>query len=141
MEAVVPFQALYAEAVEVSAAAEAFEDLVEFESTSLFVEKIQSVQKELIAHIASLVEPAVISAAASGAKHVDVFTFKGAELFGGYNILFNLFGGIEHDRREQLAQFGFYGCYEDLLQALQPFYVKHSWDRSNNVNTIAVHWE
>jgi hypothetical protein len=133
--------ALYAEAVQVSAAAAAFEDLVEFESTSLFVEKIQAVQKELIAHIVSLVEPAVISAAASGAKHVDVFTFKGAELFGGYNILFNLFGGIEQDRREQLGQFGFQGCYSDLLQALQPFYVKHSWERATNNNTITVFWE
>jgi hypothetical protein len=133
--------ALYSEAVEVSNAAEAFDDLVDFESTTEFVEKIQVAQKELIAHIASLVEPEVISAAASGSKHADVFTFKGAELFGGYNILFMLFGGVEQDRREQLAQFGFQGCYPDMLHALRPFYVKHSWERSTNDNTITVFWE
>ena len=133
--------ALYTEAVEVSAAAVAFEDLVDFESTSEFVEKIQAAQKELIAHIVSIAEPAVISAAASGAKHADLFTFKGNELFADYNVLFMLFGGVEQDRREQLGQFGFYGCYEDLLQALSPFYVKHHWERATNKNSISVFWE
>jgi hypothetical protein len=119
----------------------AFDDLVDFESTSEFVEKIQAAQKELIAHIVSIAEPAVISAAASGAKSADLFTFKGSELFADYNILFMLFGGVEQDRREQLAQFGFEGCYQDLLQALSPFYVKHHWERATNNNNITVFWE
>ena len=42
---------LYAEAVEVSNAAEAFEDLREFEETTLFVEKITKAQNMLIDHI------------------------------------------------------------------------------------------
>jgi hypothetical protein len=134
-------QALYAEAVEVSNAAEAFDDLVDFDTTSEFVHKIQATQKELIAHIVSLMEPAVLSAAASGAKHADVYTFKGSALFGEYNILFMLFGGVEQDRREQLAQFGFQGCYDTLMHTLLPFYIKHTWDRSTNDNIISVFWE
>ena len=42
---------LYTEAVEVSNAAEAFEDLREFEETTLFVEKITKAQVMLVDHI------------------------------------------------------------------------------------------
>ena len=133
--------ALYNEAVEVSNAAEVFDHLVEFDTTSEFVENIQKVQRALIAHVSSLMEHAVIAAAASGAKQADVFTFKGADLFEGYNVLFMLFGGVEHERREQLAQYGFSGCYNDLVQAIAPFYVKHTWCRATNDNIISVFWE
>jgi hypothetical protein len=133
--------ALYNEAVEVSNAAEVFDHLVEFDTTSEFVENIQGVQRSLIAHVSSLMEHAVIAAAASGAKQADVFTFKGADLFEGYNVLFMLFGGVEHERREQLAQYGFSGCYNDLVQAIAPFYVKHTWCRASNDNVISVFWE
>jgi hypothetical protein len=132
---------LYNEAVEVSNAAEVFDHLAEFDTTSEFVENIQEVQRSLIAHVSSLMEHVVIAAAASGAKQADVFTFKGADLFEGYNVLFMLFGGVEHERREQLAQYGFQGCYNDLVQALIPFYVKHTWERATNDNVISVFWE
>ena len=133
--------ALYNEAVAVSNAAEVFDHLVEFDTTNEFVENIQKVQRALIAHVSSLMEPAVISAAASGAKYADVFTFKGGDLYEGYNILFMLFGGVEQERRDQLAQYGFQGCYNDLVQALAPFYVKHTWERATNDNIITVFWE
>ncbi|AGE58016.1 hypothetical protein PBCVNW6652_472L [Paramecium bursaria Chlorella virus NW665.2] len=133
--------ALYNEAVVVSNAAEAFDHLVEFDTTVEFVENIQNAQRDLIVKISSLMEPAVIAAAASGAKFADIFTFKGGDLHEGYNILFMMFGGVEQERRDQLEQYGFHGCFNDLVQALAPFYVKHSWDRATNDNTISVFWE
>jgi hypothetical protein len=135
------FQALYREAVDVSNAAEAFEDLVDFETTTMFVEKIQAAQKKFVEHVCSAVEEKVISAAASGAKHTEIFTFQGADLFEGFNILFMLFGGVEQERRDQLAQFGFKGCFEELMQTVSPFYLKHTWLRSMNENMITLHWE
>jgi hypothetical protein len=134
-------QALYAEAVEVSQAAQAFEDLVEFDSTVEFVEKIQIAQKNLIAHILSLTEPAVISAATSGSKYATVYEFGGNDLFEGFSTLFMLFGGIDQERRDQLGQYGFDGCYSALTYALSPFYVKHSWDRASHTNSITLFWE
>lgn len=132
---------LYNEAVEVSNAAEAFDHLVDFDTTVEFVENIQKAQRDLIVKISSLMEPAVIAAAASGAKFADIFSFKGGDLHEGYNILFMLFGGVEQERRDQLEQYGFHGCFNDLVQSLFPFYIKHSWDRATNDNIISVFWE
>lgn len=69
--------ALYAEAVEISNAAEAFEDLREFEETTLFVEKITKAQVLLVEHIMEAAEKIVIEAAASGSKSAVVYTFRG----------------------------------------------------------------
>lgn len=135
------FNSLYNEAVTVSNAAEAFADLVEFESTKIFVENVQKVQKNLIEHIISTVEENVIQAATSGFKYVDIFKFKGSELFEDYNVLFMLFGGAEAERREQLGQYGFQGCFEELMKRVSPFYIKHSWDRATNDNILTLFWE
>ena len=133
--------ALYAEAVEVSNAASAFEDLREFDETVKFVEKIQNAQSLLLDHILKGIEKPVIEAAASGAKYTTVFEFKGAELFEGHSILFMLLGGAEHDRRAQLDQFGFEPLKETLTQKLKPFGVHHLWEKATNSNSIALYWE
>lgn len=135
------FKSLYHEAVTVSNAAEAFADLVEFETTKLFVENVQKTQKKLVDHILTDVEDKVISAAAAGLKYADVFEFKGNELFEEYNILFMIFGGAEQERREQLGQYGFAGCFEELLRRVAPFYLKHTWNRETNNNTLTLFWE
>ncbi|AGE56303.1 hypothetical protein PBCVNEJV1_457R [Paramecium bursaria Chlorella virus NE-JV-1] len=132
---------LYNEAIEVSNAAEVFDHLVDFDTTTKFVEDIQVAQKKLISHVLELVETTVISEAASGSKSATIFRFLGADLFEGFNILFMLFGGVEQERRDQLAQYGFCGCYEDLVKSLSPFYVRHSWNRATNENTISIYWE
>ena len=135
------FKTLYAEAVGVSNAAEAFASLVDFDSTKLFVEEVQKAQDSLIEHILSYAESEVISAAAAGLKYATIFEFKGSDLHEDFNILFQLFGGVEQDRRDHLEQFGFSGCYETLMKRVAPFYVKHSWDRATNNNTITLFWE
>ena len=134
-------QSLYTEAVTVSNAAEAFASLVDFDSTKIFVEEVQKAQKSLVEHILSLAEAEVISAAAAGLKYATIFEFKGSDLHEDFNILFMLFGGVEQERRDQLAQFGFGGCYEELMNRVAPFYVKHSWDRATNNNSITLFWE
>jgi hypothetical protein len=135
------FRELYAEAVCVSNAAESFASLVDFESTQLFVEKVQKAQESLVEHILSSAEAEVISAAAAGMKYATIFDFKGSDLHEEFNILFMLFGGAEQERRDQLAQFGFSGCYEELAHRVAPFYIKHSWDRATNNNSITLFWE
>lgn len=135
------FQKLYDEAVVVSNAAEAFEDLVEFETTQKFVENVMIAQNNLIVHVLSKAENHVISAAAAGMKHADIFEFKGSELFEDFNILFMLFGGAEADRREQLGQYGFVGCFDAMMKCVSPFYLKHTWDRATNSNTLTLFWE
>jgi len=135
------FKTLYAEAVGVSNAAEAFASLVDFDSTKLFVEEVQKAQESLVEHILSHAEAEVISAAAAGLKYATIFEFKGSDLHEDFNILFMLFGGVEQDRRDHLSQFGFSGCYEELMNRAAPFYVKHSWDRATNNNTITLFWE
>ncbi|AGE50085.1 hypothetical protein ATCVCanal1_159L [Acanthocystis turfacea Chlorella virus Canal-1] len=135
------FSELYTEAVEVSNAADSFASLVEFETTKLFVEEVQKAQASLVEHILSCAETEVIAAAAAGLKYATVFEFKGSDLHEDFNILFQLFGGAEQERRDQLAQFGFSGCYEELMKRVSPFYVKHSWDRATNNNSITLFWE
>jgi hypothetical protein len=135
------FKTLYAEAVGVSNAAEAFASLVDFDSTKIFVEEVQKAQKSLVEHNLSHAESEVISAAAAGLKYASIFEFKGSDLHEDFNILFMLFGGAEQERRDHLEQFGFHGVYEELMNRVAPFYIKHSWDRATNNNTITLFWE
>jgi len=135
------FKTLYAEAVGVSNAAEAFASLVDFDSTKIFVEEVQKAQEALVEHILSHAEAEVISAAAAGLKYATIFEFKGSDLHEDFNILFMLFGGVEQERRDHLEQFGFHGVYEELMNRVAPFYIKHSWDRATNGNSITLYWE
>lgn len=138
------FNSLYNEAITVSNAAEAFADPVDFESTNIFVKNVQKVQKKLIEYIVSSVEENVIQAASS--KYIDIFKFKGSELFEDYNIPFMMFGTPfmlfeEAERREQLDKYGFQGCFDELGKRLSPFYLKHSWDRATNDHIITLFWK
>ena len=133
--------ALYAEAVEVSNAAEAFEDLREFEETTLFVEKITKAQALLVEHIMEASEKIVIEAAASGAKSAVVYTFRGADVFEGFSILFMLLGGVEYEQKVRLDNYGFQPALKQLTDAVSPFSLRHSWDRSTNTNSIVLIWE
>ena len=133
--------ALYAEAVEVSNAAEAFEDLREFEETTLFVEKITKAQALLVEHIMEASEKIVIEAAASGAKSAVVYTFRGADVFEGFSILFMLLGGVEYEQKVRLDNYGFQPALKQLADAVSPFAMRHSWDRASNENSITLIWE
>jgi len=132
---------LYAEAVEVSNAAQAFEDLVEFDETSLFVENITKAQTNLVDHILEAAEKAVIEAAASGAKNTVVFNFRGADVFEGFSILFMLLGGVEYDQKVRLGNYGFEPAMDKLNNAVRPFDLRHTWDRATNINSIVLIWE
>lgn len=132
---------LYTEAVEVSNAAEAFEDLREFEETTLFVEKITKAQNMLIDHIMKESEKIVIEAAASGAKSTVVYTFKGADIFEGFSILFMMLGGVEYEQKVRLDNYGFQPALKQLTDAVSPFSLRHTWDRASNTNSIVLIWE
>ena len=132
---------LYAEAVEVSNAAEAFEDLREFEETTLFVEKITKAQNMLIDHIVKESEKIVIEAAASGAKSAVVYTFRGADVFEGFSILFMMLGGVEYEQKVRLDNYGFQPALKQLTEAVSPFAIRHTWDRASNENSIVLIWE
>ena len=133
--------ALYAEAVEISNAAEAFEDLREFEETTLFVEKITKAQNMLIEHILEAAEKIVIEAAASGAKSSVVYTFRGADIFEGFSILFMMLGGVEYEQKVRLENYGFEPALKKLTDAVSPFTMRHTWDRASNTNSITLIWE
>ena len=132
---------LYTEAVEVSNAAEAFEDLREFEETTLFVEKITKAQVMLVDHILEASEKIVIEAAASGAKSTVVYTFRGADVFEGFSILFMMLGGVEYEQKVRLDNYGFQPALKKLTDAVSPFSLRHTWDRASNENSIILHWE
>ena len=132
---------LYAEAVEVSNAREAFEDLREFEETTLFVEKITKAQTMLIDHILKAAEKIVIEAAASGAKSSVVYTFRGTEIFEGFSILFMILGGVEYEQKVRLENYGFEPALKKLTDAVSPFTMRHNWDRASNENSIVLIWE
>ena len=132
---------LYAEAVEISNAAEAFEDLREFEETSLFVEKITKAQVLLVEHIMKESENIVIEAAVSGAKSAVVYTFRGADVFEGFSILFMMLGGVEYEQKVRLDNYGFQPALKQLTDAVSPFSLRHSWDRASNTNSIVLIWE
>ena len=132
---------LYTEAVEVSNAAEAFEDLREFEETTLFVEKITKAQVMLVDHILEAAEKIVIEAAASGAKSTVVYTFKGADVFEGFSILFMMLGGVEYEQKVRLDNYGFQPALKQLTEAVSPFAMRHNWDRASNENSIVLIWE
>ncbi len=133
--------AIYAEAVEVSNAASAFEDLREFEETSLFVEKITKAQVLLVEHIMKESEKIVIEAAASGAKSAVVYTFRGADVFEGFSILFMMLGGVEYEQKIRLDNYGFEPALDKLTGAVHPFSLRHNWDRATNTNSIILIWE
>ena len=133
--------ALYTEAVEVSNAAEAFEDLREFEETTLFVEKITKAQALLVEHIMEASEKIVIEAAASGAKSAVVYTFRGADVFEGFSTLFMMLGGVEYEQKVRLDNYGFQPALKQLTDAVSPFSLRHTWDRSTNTNSIVLIWE
>lgn len=132
---------LYAEAVEVSNAAEAFEDLREFEETTLFVEKITKAQVMLVDHILEAAEKIVIEAAASGAKSSVVYKFRGADVFEGFSILFMMLGGVEYEQKVRLDNYGFQPALKQLTDAVSPFSLRHTWDRASNENSIILIWE
>lgn len=133
--------ALYTEAVEVSNAASAFESFREFEETSLFVEKITKAQNMLIDHILEVAEKIVIEAAASGAKSSVVYTFRGADVFEGFSILFMMLGGVEYEQKVRLDNYGFEPALKKLTDAVSPFSLRHTWERSTNENSIVLIWE
>jgi hypothetical protein len=132
---------LYTEAVEVSNAAEAFEDLREFEETTLFVEKITKAQVMLVDHILEAAEKIVIEAAASGAKSSVVYKFRGADVFEGFSILFMMLGGVEYEQKVRLDNYGFQPALKQLTDAVYPFSLRHTWDRASNENSIILIWE
>lgn len=134
-------RALYAEAVEISNAAEAFEDLREFEETSLFVENITKAQVMLVDHILEIAEKIVIEAAASGAKSSVVYKFRGADVFEGFSILFMMLGGNEYEQKVRLDNYGFEPALKKLTEAISPFSLRHTWDRASNINSITLIWE
>ena len=127
--------ALYAEAVEISNAAEAFEE------TTLFVEKITKAQALLVEHIMEASEKIVIEAAASGAKSAVVYTFRGADVFEGFSTLFMMLGGVEYEQKVRLDNYGFQPALKQLTDAVSPFSLRHTWDRSTNTNSIVLIWE
>lgn len=135
------FANLYNEAVEVSNAAIAFDDLREFDEMTTLVSNVQRAQVLLQEHIMSLVEPAVLEAAASGAKSAEIMSFTGAELFEGHSILFMLLGGADREFREKIADYGFEPLMDKLWQSLKPFHLDHHWERVTNKNTLVVYWE
>lgn len=132
---------LYAEAVEISNAAEAFEDLREFDETTLFVEKITKAQVMLVDHILEAAEKIVIEAAASGAKSSVVYKFRGADVFEGFSILFMMLGGVEYEQKVRLDNYGFQPALKQLTDAVSPFSLRHTWDRASNTNSITLIWE
>jgi hypothetical protein len=132
---------LYTEAVEVSNAASAFEDLREFDETTLFVENITKAQVKLVDHILEVAEKAVIEAAASGAKSSVVYTFRGGDMFDGFSILFMMLGGVEYEQKVRLDNYGFEPALDKLTGAVQPFSLRHNWDRATNTNSIILIWE
>ncbi|ABU44088.1 hypothetical protein FK949_gp311 [Paramecium bursaria Chlorella virus NYs1] len=135
------FSALYNEAVEVSNAAVAFDDLCEFDEMTSLVTNVQRAQTLLQEHILSLVESAVMEAASSGMKRAEIMSFTGAELFEGHSILFMLLGGADREFREKITDYGFEPLMDKLWNALKPFHVEHIWERVTNRNVIVLSWE
>ena len=131
---------LYAEAVEVSNAATAFEDHREFDVMTQFIEKIQKAQGMLLDHILEEIEKPVVEAASSGAKSAVVFTFKGSDMFEGHSILFMLLGGTEDDKY-CLVQYDFEPLLQRLKNAVKPFGIRHVWEKATNDNFIVLYWE
>ena len=134
------FDSLYKEAVEVSKAAVAFDDLVEFDEMTNLVSNVQNAQLVLQEHILSLVEQSVLEAAASGARNAEIFSFAGSELFEGHSILFMLLGGNDYEFREKISDYGFEPLMKNLHDALHPFVVRHNWCRVTNKNSLVVFW-
>lgn len=137
----VDIYSLYKEAVEVSNAADAFESIREFDETTLFVEKITAAQELFIAHVIKSAEKIVIEAAASGSKHAVVYTFRGSDVFEGFSVLFMLLGGVEYDQKVRLEHYGFEPALHKLTEKMQPFTLRHTWERASNENYIVLHWE
>lgn len=133
--------ALYTEAVEISNAAEVFENLREFDDTTLFVEKITKAQVMFVDHILEVAEKIIVETAASGAKSSVVYTFRGADVFEGFSILFMMLGGVEYEQKVRLDNYGFEPVLEKLTAAVYPFSLRHTWDRATNENSIILHWE
>lgn len=134
-------QSLYAEAVEVSNAADAFETEREFDETTKFVGEISEVQESFVQHMVGLAEKLVIEAAASGAKHAVIYTFRGADVFEGFNVLFMLLGGPDYEQRTRLENFGFVPMFDRLHAVFAPFLLRRTWERSTNENSLILHWE
>jgi len=135
------FSDLYNTVVEVSNAAEAFDDLCEFDEMTTLVSNVQHAQLILQENILSLVEKSVMDAAASGAKSAEVFSFTGSELFEGHSILFMLLGGADIEFREKIAHYGFEPLIGKLYHAVKPFVLRHDWCRMTNKNTLILSWE
>jgi hypothetical protein len=133
--------ALYAEAVEVSNAAEAFEAACEFDDTVLFVEKITAAQDLFVKHVVEAMEKKVLEAAASGAKYAVVHTFPGSDVFEGFSTLFMLLGGVDYEQKTRLEQYGFVPAMDTLSAVCKPFALRHTWDRTTNENCIVLYWE
>jgi hypothetical protein len=133
--------ALYAEAVEVSNAAEAFETAREFDDTVLFVEKITAAQDLFVKHVVEAMEKKVLEAAASGAKYAMIHTFPGSDVFEGFSTLFMLLGGVDYEQKTRLEQYGFVPAIDTLSAACKPFTLRHTWDRTTNENCIVLYWE
>ena len=95
----------------------------------------------MIEHILEAAEKIVIEAAASGAKSSVVYTFRGADIFEGFSILFMMLGGVEYEQKVRLENYGFEPALKKLTDAVSPFTMRHTWDRASNTNSITLIWE
>ena len=132
---------LFSEAVEVSKAADAFDDLVEFDETTDFVSRASAAQEVLFNEIMESLHDIVLTAASGGNKSAELLKFRGSDLYDGFSILFLLFGGVDHERRDQLEHFGFRHIFQKLKETLRPFVIEHYWCKATNFNYITVYWD
>ena len=132
---------LYAEATEISNAAEAFYDLTEFDETSDFVTRVSYAQEILYKQLLESVPDVVVKAASGGAKSAELLMFRGNDLVEGFSTLFLLLGGNDHENRNRLEHYGFEPLIGKLYEALKPFHLEHRWDRTTNYNYLDIYWE
>lgn len=52
-----------------------------------------------------------------------------------------MLGGVEYEQKVRLDNYGFQPALKQLTDAVSPFAMRHSWDRSTNTNSIVLIWE
>jgi hypothetical protein len=52
-----------------------------------------------------------------------------------------MLGGVEYEQKVRLDNYGFEPALKKLTDAVSPFALRHTWERSTNENSIVMIWE
>ena len=136
--------ALYREAVDLSAAAARRDEDLARERLAALAAGLRAAQDSLLAELERRAQQLVPQAAAEGKRSADVLAFKGADMYASgeeqFCYLYLVCGPRERAHRDELRAMGVEPLLSRLRREFRPFDVRHAWNPATNDNAVTLSW-